>query len=112
MEKRDRDYFLHITSRRYTFDLDIESTHGQPASCRARLVNVDDHLKNSLWIHGVGGEIARGVLRTLLKHAEMSIFCQRRGIEIFCGLLSIHERPNLSSLRRLPCGRHMSPAVV
>ena len=75
MEKRDRDYFLHITSRRYTFDLDIESTHGQPASCRARLVNVDDHLKNSLWIHGVGGEIARGVLRTLLKRAEMSIFC-------------------------------------
>ena len=47
--------FLH-TSRRYTFDLDKESTHGQPASCRARPVNVDDDLQNSMWIHGLGGE--------------------------------------------------------
>ena len=47
--------FLH-TIRRYTFDLDIESTHGQPASCRARPVNIDDNLQNSMWIHGLGGE--------------------------------------------------------
>ena len=47
--------FLH-TSRRYTFDLDKESTHGQPASCRARPVNVDGDLQNSMWIHGLGDE--------------------------------------------------------
>ena len=33
--------FLH-TSQRYTFDLGKESTHGQPASCRARPVDIDD----------------------------------------------------------------------
>ena len=44
------------TSRRYTFDLDVESTHGQPASCRARPVNLNDDLQSSMWIHGVGGE--------------------------------------------------------
>ena len=47
-------HFLH-TSRRYTY-LDMESTHGQPTSCRARPVNIDHHLENSMWIHGVGGE--------------------------------------------------------
>ena len=47
--------FLH-TSRRYSFDLGIESTHGQPASCRARPVLIDDHLENNVLIHGVGGE--------------------------------------------------------
>ena len=46
--------FLH-TSRRYTFDLDIDSTRGQPASCRAKPVNLD-HLENSTWIHDLGGE--------------------------------------------------------
>ena len=46
--------FLH-PSRRYTFDIDVESTHGQPASCRARPVNIDD-FQNSMWIRGLGGE--------------------------------------------------------
>ena len=84
--KRDRDYvfvvcFLH-TNRRYTFDLDIESTHVQPASCRA--TPVDDHLEKSMRIHGVGGrEVARGFLRTLLNRAKISILCHQRGIEIF-----------------------------
>ena len=46
--------FLH-TSRQYCFDLDTETTHGQPASCRARPVNIDD-LQNSKRIHFLGGE--------------------------------------------------------
>ena len=47
--------FLH-PSRRYTFDIDLASTHGQPASCRARPVNIDDDIQNSMWICGLGGE--------------------------------------------------------
>ena len=43
-------------TRREAFDLDIESTHGQPCSCRARPVNVDDGLENIRWIRGLGGE--------------------------------------------------------
>ena len=64
--------FLH-TSRRYTFDLDIESTHGQPASCRARPVNIDDHLENSMWTHGVGGERLPAVSYVLLKLAKVVV---------------------------------------
>ena len=47
--------FLH-PSRRYTFDIDVESTHGQPASCRARPVNIDDDLQHSMGVRGLGGE--------------------------------------------------------
>ena len=34
-------------TRRLAFDLDIDATHRQPASCRARPVNVDDGLEIS-----------------------------------------------------------------
>ena len=37
---------------RQAFDLDIEATHCQPASCRARPVNVDDGLEDIRWIRG------------------------------------------------------------
>ena len=40
---------------RWAFDLDVESTHGQPASCRARPVNVDDAIEDIKWIRGLGG---------------------------------------------------------
>ena len=36
--------------RRWTFDLDIELTHGQPASYWARPVNTDDGLEVIMWI--------------------------------------------------------------
>ena len=52
------------TSRRYTFDLYTESTHGQPASCRARPVNIYDDLQSSVWIFGLGGERLPGVCPT------------------------------------------------
>ena len=89
--------FLHA-SRRYTFDLDIESTRGQPASCWARPVNIDDHLETSMLI-----------LRTLLKRAK-TYFCHRRGIEIFGRLLSTHERPNVffSDAWQAPATYHRS----
>ena len=43
-------------TRRLAFDLDIEATHRQPASCRARPVNVDDGLEVIRRIRGLGGE--------------------------------------------------------
>ena len=43
-------------TQRQTFDLDIESTHGQPASCRAKPVNVDDGLDDIGWIRDLGDE--------------------------------------------------------
>ena len=44
--------------RLWTFDLDIEPTHGHPDSCRARPVNIkEDGLEDIMWIRGLG---ARG----------------------------------------------------
>ena len=43
-------------TRRYIFHLDMGSTHGQPAPCLARPVNVDDGLEDIMWIRGLGGE--------------------------------------------------------
>ena len=69
--------FLYPFSRHQraidVFDLDIESTHGQPASCRARPVNIDDHLENSMWTHGVGGERLPAVSYVLLKLAKVVV---------------------------------------
>ena len=44
-------------TRRKAFDLDIEATHCQPGSCRARPVSVHDGLEGITWIRGLGGEI-------------------------------------------------------
>ena len=41
--------------RRYAFDLDTESSHGQPASRRTRPVNADHGLEDTMWIRGLGG---------------------------------------------------------
>ena len=43
-------------TRRYTFDLDIDSAHGKPASCRTRPMNVDGGLGDMRRIRGLGGE--------------------------------------------------------
>ena len=43
-------------TRRQAFDLDLEPTHRQPASCWARLLNVDDYLEDAGWIRGLEGE--------------------------------------------------------
>ena len=50
----------HADQKQFTwqssFDVDIESTHRQPASCRARPVNVDDDPEYIRWIRVLGGE--------------------------------------------------------
>ena len=57
---------------------------------------VYDNLENSMWAHGVGGERLPAVSDALCsnKCVKMSIFCHRRGIEVFGCLFSINERPN------------------
>ena len=87
--------FLH-PSRRYTFDIDVESNHGQPSSCRARPVTIDDGLQNSMRIRDLGGERLPAMSHTLCPNLEkMPDFCHRSGIEIFSRLFSVHQRPNV-----------------
>ena len=49
------------------FDLDIELTHGQSGSCRARPWNVDDGLEDIRRIRGLGGEKLPAASNALLK---------------------------------------------
>ena len=82
-------------TRRYAFDLDIEATHGQPGSCRARPVNVDDGLEDIRWIRGLGGEKLPTASYALLPNLKKAYFCHRRGIENFCSLFSTRQRLNV-----------------
>ena len=75
--------------------LDIESTHGQPGSCRARPVNVDDGLGDIRWIRGLGAEKLPTACYALLPNLNDGLFCHRRGMgNLFC-LFSTQQCPNL-----------------
>ena len=50
--------------------LDVESTHGQPASCRARPMNVNEGLGHIRWICGLGGERLPAASCALLPHLK------------------------------------------
>ena len=55
--------------------------------CRPRRHQVDP------WSRG--REVARDVQRSSPKPEKRSIFCRRRGIEIFCRVFSTQQRPNV-----------------
>ena len=59
-------------TRRYAFDLDIEETHGQPGSYRARPVNADDGLDDIRWIRVLGGEKLPAASYTCLLYTSPS----------------------------------------
>ena len=61
-------------TRRYTFDLDKESTHGQPASCRAKPMKVDDGLEHIGRIRGLGGERLPAVSHALLPNVKKKLY--------------------------------------
>ena len=61
-------------TRRKAFDLDIEATHGQPGSCRARPVKVDDGLEDIRWIRGLGGEELPAAFYALLPNLKKGLF--------------------------------------
>ena len=61
-------------TRRYAFDLDIESTHGQPVSYRARPVNADDGPENLGWIRGLESEKLPAASYALLPNLKKGIF--------------------------------------
>ena len=60
-------------------DLDVEATHGQPGSCRARPVNVDDCLEDIRWIRGLGGEKLPAASYALLPNLKKSLFAIGEG---------------------------------
>ena len=61
-------------TQRLVFDLDIEATHGQPGSCRARPVKVEDGLEDIRWIRGLGGEKLPAASYALLPNLKKGVF--------------------------------------
>ena len=103
--------FLH-TSRRYTFDIDVESTHGRPASCRARPVDIDDDLQNSMWTRGLGGERLPAMSYALCPNLKKClIFAIGEGSR-FVVVCFLYTSGQMFFLRRLAGAGHISPAFV
>ena len=96
----------HLT-RRYPFDLDTEATHGQPGSCRARPVNVDDGLEDIRGIRGLGGEKLPAASNALLPNLKKSLFFAiGEGSRIFVACF-LHSSAQMC-LYQTP-GRHPPP---
>ena len=99
-------------TRRYAFDLDIEATHGQPGSCRARPVNVDDGLEDIRWIRGLGGEKLPAASYALLPNLKKGLFFAiREGSRNFVAYF-LHSSAQCVCIRRLAGVRHLSPVVL
>ena len=99
----------------WAFDLDIESTHRPPASCRARPVSVDDGPEDIRWTRVLGGEKLPAASYCFFLKLKGLFFCHRRGIENFCRLFSTQQRPNTPKyvcIKPLAGARHVPPAVV
>ena len=76
--------------RRWTFDLDMLSARGQPASCRARPTDVNGGLEYITWIHGLGGKSLPAASYALLSNLFFLFFLPSE----CCLLFSAHPRPN------------------
>ena len=81
-------------TRPWASELDIISTRGQPASCRARPISVDDSLEDIKWIRGLGGERLPAASYALLPNLKDGKCAIGEGSRL-CRLFSIHQRPNM-----------------
>ena len=113
LEKRDQDF---LSSVFYTpaddTPLDVESTHGQPASCRARPDNIDDDLQNRMWIHGLGGERLPAMSYALCPNLKKRlIFAIGEGLG-FVVVYFYTPAAKCFFLKRLAGARHISQAFV
>ena len=99
-------------TRRQAFDLDIEATHGQRGSCRARPVNVDDGLEDIRWIRGLGGEKLPAASYALLPNLNKGLFFAIGEGSSFLSPVFYTAAPKCVCIRRLVGARHLSPVVL
>ena len=99
-------------TRREAFDLDIEATHGQPGSCPARPVNVDDGLEDIRWIRGLGGEKLPAASNALLSNLKKGLFLPPERDREFLSPVFYTAAPKCVCIRRLAGARHLSPVVL
>ena len=94
-------------TRRYAFDLDIESTHGQPGSCRTTPVNIDDGLEDIRWIRGLGGEKLPAASYAFLPNLENGLFLPSERDRDFLSPVFYTAAPKRVCIRRLAGDRHV-----
>ena len=99
-------------TRRYAFDLDIGATRGQPASCRARPVNLDDGLEDIRWIRGLGGEKLPAASNALLSNLKKGLFFAIAEGSRILSPVFYTAAPKRVCIRRLADARHLSPVVL
>ena len=99
-------------TRRYAFDLDVEATHGQTGSCRARPVSADDGLEDIRWIRGLGGEKLPAASYALLPNLKNGLFFAIGEGSRICIACFLHSRAKCVCIRRLAGARHLSPVVL
>ena len=73
----------------------MESTHGQPGSCRARPVNVDDGLEDLRRIRGLGGKKLPTASYALLPNLKKDLFFAIGEGSISFSPVSKQQRPNV-----------------
>ena len=93
-------------------DLDIESTHGQPASLRTRPVNLDDGLKYIRWIRGLGSEKFPRHPTFFSQTWKIYIYIAIGEGSTFLSPVFYTAAPWCVCTRRLAGARHVSPAVL
>ena len=100
-------------TRREASDLDIEASHGEPGSCRARPVNVDDGLEDMRWIPwSRGREVARGVLRSSPKPEKKTYFLPSERDRESLSPVFYTAAPKCVCIRRLAGARNIPPVVL
>ena len=95
---------------RSTLDLNIDSSHGQPAWCPARRTNIDDGLEVIRWIRGLGGEglpaASYGIPANLKKNYFLPFETEREVLS------SVYTSGQLFFTIRLVSSRHnVTPAM-
>ena len=89
------------------------SAHGQPTSCRARPVNVDDGLEDIRWIRGLGARTCpRGPTLFSPKPEFLFYFLPSERDRDFLWPVFYTAAPKCVCIRRLASARHVSPAVL
>ena len=101
----------HLTQRG-AFDIDTESTHGQPGSCRVRPLNVYHGLGYMLWIRCLGGKRLLAASYALHRNliGEGSTICRLFSTQQRSNVFSSDAWPAPATNHRLSC-QHCSPCA-
>ena len=100
-------------TRPLAFHLDMESTHGHPASCRARPANVADSLEDVRWIRGLEcKKLPTATYAFFPNLQKKTLFLPLDRDRDFLSSVFYTAAPKYVCITRLTGARHLSPAAL